>query len=67
MAEKINNGSIADWSVSLDGVRQLAKAVVEMKQSLSRMYSLRSPEAKKTEIIGKVVPLSNNPDPGGLY
>lgn len=31
MAKKINNGSIADWSVSLEGVRQLAKAIVEME------------------------------------
>jgi hypothetical protein len=70
MAKKINNGAIADWSVSLEGVRQLAKAIVEMEplSELGIQYQdmLIQIDAYCMPIekpLPKVEP-SNNPDPG---
>lgn len=63
MAKKINNGSIADWSVSLEGVRQLAKAIVEMEKTYESGIQF---EDMLGQIEIRCTP-SNNPDPGGLY
>jgi hypothetical protein len=65
LAKWINSGRVADWSVSLEGVRQLAYALEFLDSFNKALNALKSlSDRNKARTMAAEI---HHPDPGGLY